>query len=97
MVNPGLCHSELALKGGDPLALKIMKFFLARTTEQGSRNYLAATEAGEESHGEYMSACRVEEVAPLVRSEVGKEVQARVWEQLNGRLERIEKGVVGNV
>ncbi|KAL8956437.1 MAG: hypothetical protein Q9183_006302 [Haloplaca sp. 2 TL-2023] len=60
-VNPGLCHSELALKGGDPLVLKIMKFFLARTSEAGSRNYLAATsELGEESHGSYISACRIE-------------------------------------
>ncbi|KAL9594974.1 MAG: hypothetical protein Q9179_005160, partial [Wetmoreana sp. 5 TL-2023] len=60
LVNPGLCHSELALKGGDPFALKVMKFFLARTTEEGSRNYLAATSAGPESHGEYMNACKVE-------------------------------------
>ncbi|KAL8638375.1 MAG: hypothetical protein Q9228_004465 [Teloschistes exilis] len=97
MVNPGLCHSELALKGGDPMGLKIMKFLLARTTEQGSRTYLSATEAGEKSHGCYMNACRVEEVAPLVRSEVGKEVQRRVWEQLNERLEKIAPGVVGNV
>ncbi|KAL8691108.1 MAG: hypothetical protein Q9218_003601 [Villophora microphyllina] len=97
MVNPGLCHSELALKSGDPIALKIMKFLLARTTEEGSRTYLAATGAGEESHGEYMNACKVEPVARLVTSEVGVETQEKVWEQLNKKLEKIQPGIVGNI
>ncbi|KAL8910270.1 MAG: hypothetical protein Q9171_004434 [Xanthocarpia ochracea] len=58
MVNPGLCHSELAREGD--ITVRTMQFFLARTTEVGSRNFLAATVAGEESHGEYISSCRID-------------------------------------
>lgn len=56
-VNPALCHSELARDG--PWMLTIMKFFLARTTEVGSRTLVNAVESGKESHGQYMSNCRV--------------------------------------
>ncbi len=55
--NPGLCHSELARDG--PLILHIVKFFLARTTEVGSRTLVNAVETGPESHGQYMSCSRV--------------------------------------
>jgi len=55
--NPGLCHSELAREG--LISLKIMKFFLARSTECGSRTLVNATEAGPASHGQYLSACRI--------------------------------------
>lgn len=55
--NPGLCHSELAREG--LISLKIMKFFLARSTECGSRTLVNATEAGHESQGQYLSACRI--------------------------------------
>lgn len=56
-VNPGLCHSELGREAG--LGLKIAKFFLARTTEAGSRTLVSAASAGTESHGQYLSSCRV--------------------------------------
>jgi len=59
--NPGLCHSELAREGSIPVT--IMKFFLARSTECGSRTLVNATEAGQGSHGQYLSACRI---APYV-------------------------------
>ncbi|KAL8878344.1 MAG: hypothetical protein Q9198_003824, partial [Flavoplaca austrocitrina] len=88
IVNPGLCHSEFNREGR--LDLAVMKFFLARTTEVGSRNLVYATTAGEETHGLYISSCRVDSVAPLVTSDIGTETQKRVWEQLNMKLEKIE-------
>ena len=51
-VNPGLCHSELARNSGYTLA--ILKFFLARSTEVGSRTLVTAACAGHESHGQYI-------------------------------------------
>ncbi|KAL8834892.1 MAG: hypothetical protein Q9176_007257 [Flavoplaca citrina] len=81
IVNPGLCHSEFNREGR--LDLAVMKFFLARTTEVGSRNLVYATTAGEETHGLYISSCRVDSVAPLVTSDIGIETQKRVWEELN--------------
>ena len=57
-LNPGLCHSELSRES--PFLLTVLKFFLARSTEQGSRSIVSAVEAGEESHGQYLSDCQVE-------------------------------------
>ena len=56
-INPGLCHSELARDAGYGLAF--MKLLLARSTEHGSRSLVNAVEGGEETHGQYMSQCRV--------------------------------------
>lgn len=52
-LNPGLCHSQLGRESG--IGLSILKFFLARTTEVGSRTLVAAATAGAESHGQYQS------------------------------------------
>ncbi|KAL9613437.1 MAG: hypothetical protein Q9167_002035 [Letrouitia subvulpina] len=56
-VNPGLCHSELAREAG--LGLYLLKFFFARTTEVGSRNYLWAAQGEWDTHGQYVSSCRI--------------------------------------
>lgn len=61
-INPGLCHSELSRDSG--LGLTVMKFFLARSTEHGSRSIVNAVEGGEETHGQYMSDCQA---TPYVR------------------------------
>ncbi|KAI4248311.1 MAG: hypothetical protein L6R42_009308, partial [Xanthoria sp. 1 TBL-2021] len=95
LVNPGLCHSELAREGD--FRVRAMKFFLARTAEVGSRNLLYATAAGRETRGEYVSSCRVDSVAPLVTSKVGAETQKRLWAELNMKLEKIEPGVTSDI
>ncbi|KAL9599165.1 MAG: hypothetical protein Q9219_004032 [cf. Caloplaca sp. 3 TL-2023] len=94
-VNPGLCHSELAREAG--LGLAILKFFFARTTEVGSRNYLWATQAGPESHGKYIDSCSLYDVAPFVTSKEGIQTQGRIWDELSGKLERIQPGILANV
>ena len=58
-LNPGLCHSRLSRDG--PFLLEVMKFFLARSTEKGSRTLVNAAAQGEESHGAYLSDCHVAE------------------------------------
>ena len=66
-LNPGLCHSELSRDSG--LALTILKFLLARTTEHGSRSLVNAVEGGEETNGQYLSDCKIEQyVLPPVLS-----------------------------
>lgn len=61
-VNPGLCKTELSRNAGPVLQFifSIFKAFVARTAEMGSRNYLYAILAGPESHGGYLSACRMQ-------------------------------------
>jgi NAD(P)-dependent dehydrogenase (short-subunit alcohol dehydrogenase family) len=97
MLNPGLCHSELSRDGS--IVLEIMKFFLARTTEVGSRTLVAGAAAGPESHGKYMHDGKVDESAlsPFVRSKDGEVASQKVWQALSDILEKISPGVTKNI
>ena len=59
MVNPGLCHSELARDAG--WAFYFFKLLFARTTEAGSRTLVAGVTAGADGHGQYMSGSQIAE------------------------------------
>ncbi|GJC97687.1 short-chain dehydrogenase [Colletotrichum higginsianum] len=95
-VNPGFCHSELT-RDIQTWRMWLMKLFLARTTEYGSRTLVSAGSAGAESHGHYMSDCAVAEPAPFVTSKEGKEAQDRVWNELVQKLEAIQPGVMSKI
>jgi len=95
-VNPGLCHSELA-RDMDSWKMWLMKRFLARTTEYGSRNLVYAGSSGVESHGHYVSDCAVAQPSPFVRSKEGEVAQDRIWSELVKRLEAIQPGVMSNI
>lgn len=60
-LTPGFCHSDFdrELTGAKLYFMKVMRFLIARSTEVGSRTLVAAAEAGEESHGQYMADSRV--------------------------------------
>ena len=75
----------------------IMKFFLARTTEFGSRTLVHAASSGVGSHGQYLLNCKVAVPSDYVFSSEGYEVQNRVWEELSDKLEAIKPGVTGNL
>ncbi|KAF3394818.1 Short chain dehydrogenase yanD [Talaromyces pinophilus] len=87
-VSPGLCYSELDRNSSTYLrmALGVMRKFLARTSEEGSRNFLQAVFAGSESHG-------ARDVPAWVTNETGKRTQKRVWDDLLKRLESLGHGV----
>ncbi|KAJ9607616.1 hypothetical protein H2200_007694 [Cladophialophora chaetospira] len=97
ILNPGLCHSELGRDG--PWFLTILKFFLARTTEVGSRTLVASAAAGTESHGKYMHDGLVAEgeLSPFVRSKDGEEASQKVWKELSDILEKVSPGVTQNI
>lgn len=59
MVDPGLCHSELAREAG--WGLYFFKLLFARTTEAGSRTLVAGVTAGADAHGQYMSSSEIAE------------------------------------
>ncbi|KAL6411077.1 hypothetical protein AUP68_07516 [Ilyonectria robusta] len=77
--------------------LTVAKALMARTTEVGGRTLVHSTAAGEESHGQYMSGCRVKEPRAFVRSKEGVEVQERVHKELKGILETIEPGITNKI
>ncbi|KAF2805937.1 short chain dehydrogenase [Mytilinidion resinicola] len=97
-LNPGLCHSALTRdKGPAAWVLAVMKALIARSTEVGSRTLLNAAGYGPESHGKYISDCKIEEPSAFVRSAEGKKTQARVWDELMKKLEAISPGVTKNL
>ena len=97
ILTPGLCHSELSRNG--PFFLEVMKFFLARSTEVGSRTLIAAAAAGTDSHGKYMQDGKIDDnqLSPFVQSKDGEMAGQRVWEELSEILEETQPGVTKNV
>jgi retinol dehydrogenase-12 len=97
MVNPGLCHSQLAREAG--WLLWVVKLVLARSTEVGGRTLVAAATVGDESHGAYMTDGEVNNGAlgPFVTSEDGRKAQTKVWMELEDILETIVPGITGSL
>ncbi|KAK3402675.1 hypothetical protein B0T20DRAFT_485373 [Sordaria brevicollis] len=97
-VQPGFVKSGLFKFDGSLMVAVagVMQWVLARGTEGGSRCLVNAAGwgmgegkggKGENSHGKYLSDCRVEEPSELVTGEEGKVLQERIWEELRGKLE----------
>ncbi|KAK2767081.1 hypothetical protein FQN54_006400 [Arachnomyces sp. PD_36] len=95
MVNPGLCQSELA-RDGD-LRIKVVKFLLARSTEVGSRTLVHGAGSGAETHGEYLSACKIAQTGTFVGSVEGEKAQTRLWNEVMEKLDKIFPGVSANL
>ncbi|KAL8734848.1 MAG: hypothetical protein Q9166_001200 [cf. Caloplaca sp. 2 TL-2023] len=98
-LTPGACRSDFGrdMTGLDFLMMNVGMFFVARTTEVGSRTLVTAAAAGEESHGKYMADSRVSFMSPFVYSAEGAETQQRLWEELSQKLERIQPGLTDNI
>jgi hypothetical protein len=79
------------------IAEMIIQPIFARTTEQGSRTLVHAASQGAETHGQYLSNCRVAPVAPLVTSSAGYMAQERVWAELSRKLEGIRSGITSGL
>lgn len=77
--------------------LTFAKALVARTTEVGGRTLVHSAAAGDESHGQYMSECRVKEPSAFVRSKKGAETQERVHKELMAILENIQPGITKNI
>ena len=96
-VNPGFCHSELAREAGALSPVTLMKMFLARTTEVGSRTLVHAAGCGPDTHGQYLSDCDIEPPSKLVRSDEGEKLQGRIYNELTKKLEKIAPGCTSNL
>lgn len=99
MLNPGLCRTALTreFKFGFGMGVPILMTIAgARTTEVGGRTLVNAAGFEEESHGKYLSDSKMEEVSDWVRSDEGKEMQVKVWTELQDILEKIQPGVTKN-
>ena len=99
MVTPGLCHSSLSrgITGVAGWIFFFVKLMLARSTEMGSRTLLASAVGKDDTHGQYMSDCVVQEPSEFVRSEEGMKTQERVYTELMDILEKIQPGITKNI
>jgi retinol dehydrogenase-12 len=89
IVNPGWCGSDLGRYKQPGLPQRVMFALIGRTSEHGARTLVHAVTAGRDTHGEYLSECRVKMQSEFMRSERGMRLHKRVWEQLVRRLEGV--------
>lgn len=61
-VNPGLCYTDLtrSATGATYVIMKVTRWLLAWTAEEGSRTLVHAVTTGPESHGIFISMCTLE-------------------------------------
>ena len=87
----------IQLQGMAGHVLTVAKVLIARTTEVGGRTLVHSAAAGDESHGQYMSECKVKEPSKFVRSREGALAQKRVHQELMDILDSIQPGITNNI
>ncbi|RAO66515.1 uncharacterized protein BHQ10_002527 [Talaromyces amestolkiae] len=98
LVNPGLCLSSLTRDDVKPsLFFRIANKLIARTTEQGGRCLVLAASAPEDSHGEFQSDGKNQDVEAWIYKDLGEKVQKKVWEQTVPILEARKPGLLSAV
>ncbi|KAH8813359.1 hypothetical protein F5884DRAFT_727081 [Xylogone sp. PMI_703] len=90
---PGFVKTELDQESQDSMMFKIMEAVLARDVKIGSRCLVDGIAKGKESHGQYLSECKVKNPSKFVRSKEGAQIQKRVWDETIGKMELIQPGV----
>jgi len=96
VLNPGWVITDLQREGVGFL-MALGRKLVARDTELGSRTLVHAAVGGRETHGSYLSDCRVDEVSGWVRSVDGQATQRKLWDQLMEQLERTNPDVKKNL
>ena len=89
-VAPGFCntplfrnHSTAARAAG----------LVGRTGEHGARTLVhGGVVAGKESHGQYLSECRVKKPSPFVNSKEGDATAQKIWDELKVIYEQVQPG-----
>lgn len=92
-VNPGWCHTELFRTDDGGIGGRVGLRLIGRTSEEGSRTLVNAITQGVDSHGRYLSECRIKPESTFVRSEKGATVQEKLWKEMIGILEDVRPGI----
>ncbi|KIW63071.1 hypothetical protein PV04_09949 [Phialophora macrospora] len=90
-VAPGLCKTSL-FRTHDEAALSLMLKMIGRESEHGARTLVHGAVAGKESHGQYLSECRVKKYSPFVKSAEGDRTAKRLWQELSAIYEQVKPG-----
>ncbi|RXW16955.1 hypothetical protein EST38_g8899 [Candolleomyces aberdarensis] len=95
-VNPGLCKSELrrSFSGIRSIMVNLLEKALARTAEEGSRQFVWAAVGGPDDvdllRGAYINIYEVEEPSDDVLGEEGKRRQDKLWADLIEELSKVD-------
>ena len=94
-VSCSFCQSELGREVTQDSAIaRFLIRILARPTEVGARTLVyGASEAGPESHGQYVPDCKITPTVGLTKGKEGAALQERFWSELRVKLEDIKPGV----
>ncbi|KAK7991018.1 Protein dhs-3 [Apiospora arundinis] len=98
-VNPGFVNTGLMNEAPARMQVVVagLKRMTARTPEEGARTMVHAAAGGMDTHGQYLSECKVSEPSAFVRSEEGIEVGKQLWEELGTILEEKHPTVMRNI
>lgn len=94
--NPGFCESNLRREHRNIVYI-ILETLVQRKTEYGARNLVYAINAGEKTHGQYISDCHIAGPPPLCQGEEGALLQQRVWNELAEKLNKVQPGITSNL
>lgn len=92
-VGPGWCKTDLFRTNDGGMGGRIGLRLIGRTSEEGSRTLVHGAVADEDSHGKYLSECKVKQESTWSRSEEGLRVEERLWVELVDILEAVRPGV----
>ncbi|KAH8647944.1 hypothetical protein BX600DRAFT_420196 [Xylariales sp. PMI_506] len=101
MVDPGYCQSDLLRSNEWELPIRVIMGVadrvLARSGDMGARTYVMAAAAGPDSHGMYLEDCELSTPSPFVETEEGRKLQAKIYEELVGIVEKAVPGACENI
>jgi len=89
LVNPGFSRTGIAREIPFPMRpiYLLVTFLVGRKQEVAARTLThGAVVAGDDTHGQYLSECRVSEVSPIIQGEEGHRLEEQVWQETLQRL-----------
>ncbi|RCI07477.1 hypothetical protein L249_4557 [Ophiocordyceps polyrhachis-furcata BCC 54312] len=98
-LNPGFCGTELFRDLPFPISIvfRVCLALFSRSPEKGSRTLMTAAFAGDESHGLWMTNCRLHQWPPLMDGDEGERLSEKFWHELLGVLDDFDPGVSDNI
>ncbi|RDW87243.1 short-chain dehydrogenase family protein [Coleophoma crateriformis] len=99
IVNPGFVDTEVMRNASATFHFFFRPYrsLVARSAEEGTRTLLHAAAGGKETHGQYLSDCKVAIPSEFVRSNEGYEVQKQIWRGLSDILQNVTPGILKNI
>ncbi|CAN9274092.1 unnamed protein product [Alternaria alternata] len=101
MTAPGVCSTGLAhdTSAATRALIGTIRFFFARTAEEGSRTTVHGVVAGNDSHGQFLSGCKIKDwwVPTWAKNEQGLHTQKQLWKELTEILEATSPGVISSI